>query len=1003
MKNPLRFLMLASLAVVSQADVACAADPSVEKYPAYNEDFGPLPILTPPAEEVAGVETPRALLNGTWRFSAAPPAQIFAEDLDERSWAPIEVPGEWSMQGFTVAKDTAAGYRRQFAVPADWVDQQIKLRFDGVYSDATVWINGREAGHHMGGFTPFELDITQLAHPGKNNTIALAVKRESLTNDKFTTFGSRYGWHPLGGIPRKVSLFAVPSLNIASLHATTLFDHEYRDAKLRVMLNIANQSAQSVAGSEVQFELTGPGASTNTVVLGTATLPTLAGQQTIAKIVEFPVTAPAKWDAEHPNLYRITGRVVAGGKQLETVRRRIGFRQVEVRGNQLFVNNQPVKLRGVCRHETHATRGKSLTPALSRKLAELFREANINFVRTSHYPPTEEFLEACDELGMFVEEEAPFHHAKPILTPEYRQATLQHTAEMLESDRSHPCVIVWSVGNESEWSPNFEASAGLIRKVDPTRPRTFNGGDAYVKKYKSFACGEMELGSWHYPGPSGPGGAAKHKKPVIFDEYCHLNTFNREEIVTDPGLREAWGRGFSAMWEKMQASQGCLGGALWAGIDEIFYPPGGNEVGLGAWGIIDSWYRCKPEYFHVKKAYAPLRVLTTALAVPSPGEPVRIEVANRHDFTNLKELTIRWAFGAESGTATTDVPPRSVGALAIHCKSTPQAGQKLALQFLSPRGFLIDTCELAIGKASTLPDEEIAPTTSGAAELVQTEETFTIKTAHATWSVDRRTGQICQVQSAGHNILVSGPVLMVLPLRAGSWGPDSPPHRPGIPPFTPCCTNWHTSTVQASRSNQCVTIQVDGHYDEAAGGYSLSFDSAGRMSVHYRFVYGSAVDPRQIGVVFDLPASCNTLAWERDAQWTGYPPDHIGRPVGQAKAFRKASWPKSEYGQPPPWPWSLDTSELGINDFRATRLNIRHVSLRGDDGFGLQANSDGTQHSRAYVEGDRVRWLMAKFCTAGAEHYFSSHLKAERQPLQNGSVIEDTVKLEIISPRIGNK
>ena len=851
-------ILIAIAAVPPVGHIAAAA----EQGPAYNEDFGPTPILTPPPDEVAGVKTPVAALGGTWRFAAAPTEAFFAQDFDDRSWKPIDVPSEWAMQGFTVAKGTAAGYRRQFVFPADWAGQQIKLRFDAVYSDATVCINGREAGHHMGGFTPFELDVTRLAHPGQPNTIAVAVKQESLTNDKFTTFGSRYAWHPLGGISRKVRLFAVPPLNVVSLHVTTRFDREFRNATLRVMLDVANQSPQAIAGAEVRFELAGLGAAVNPVVLGSVALPALAPQQRIAKNAEFPIMAPAKWDAEHPNLYVLTGRVVAGGKWLETVRRRIGFRQVEVRGNQLFVNDRPVKLRGVCRHEAYATRGKSLTPALSRKVAQLFRDANINLVRTSHYPPTEEFLDACDELGLFVEEEAPFHHAQPIVAPDYRQATVRHTAEMLEHDRSHPAVIIWSVGNESDWSPNFEASAGLIRKVDSTRPRLFSGD--YFRKYKGFACGEMEIASWHYPGPGGPGGAANYRKPVIFDEYCHLNTYNREEIVTDPGLRDAWGRGFAAMWEKMYVSRGCLGGALWAGIDEIFYLPTGNEVGLGAWGILDSWYRCKPEYWHVKKVYSPVRVLTPAIAVPSPGEPIRVEVANRHDFTNLRELTIQWTFGAESGTATADISPRSTGTLAIRTKTTPQSGEKLVLQFLSPRGFLIDVCELAIGKPPTPPDDGVAPNPSGATELIQTEDTITVKTAHVTWSVDRRSGLIRRAHSAGRNVLVGGPVLMVLPLRSDPTGFGSPPHRPGILAFTPCCTDWQATIVQASRGDRGVTIQVEGQYREAAGGYTLHVDGAGRMSVYYRFVYGGAVDPRQIGVVFDLPASCTTLEWQRD-------------------------------------------------------------------------------------------------------------------------------------------
>jgi len=365
-----------------------------------------------------------------------------------------------------------------------------------------VWINGREAGHHMGGFTPFELDVTGLARPGQPNTIAVAVKRESLTNDKFTTFGSLYAAHPLGGISRKVRLFAVPPLNIVSLHVATLFDREYRNATLRVMLKVANQSPQTVAGAEARLELASPGAAANPVVLGSVALPALPPQRTFARM-----SSSRSWrrpvDAEHPNLYVLTGRVAAGQKRLETVRRRIGFRQVEVRGNQLIVNNQPVKLRGVCRHEAYGNRGRSLTPPLWRKVAELFRDANVNLVRTSHYPPAEEFLDACDELGLFVEEEAPFHHAQPSLRRTIARQpcdTRPRCWSTTESPRGNYLVG----GKRGRLESEFRGLGRAHSQGRSTRPRLFSGD--YFRKYKGFACGEMEIASWHYPGPGVPAG-----------------------------------------------------------------------------------------------------------------------------------------------------------------------------------------------------------------------------------------------------------------------------------------------------------------------------------------------------------------------------------------------------------------------------------------------------------------------------------------------------------------
>ena len=594
-----------------------AGSPSVQ----IGEDAVPLPVFTPRPEAIADLAHPSLNLSGIWRFASEPPEHFASLDLDDRDWAPIEVPGEWAMQGFTVPAGTAAGYRRRFNVPANWAGMRVKLRCDAVYSDATVWLNGQLAGRHMGGFTPFELDITDLLRPGQENLLAVAVKKESLTDEKFTTFGSKYAAHPMGGISRKITVFAVPAVHLQDLVITTDLDADFRDATLRLAMEVANEGNVATNNAKIRLELHDANGKAVAITPAMVALPAIPPGGAAVQAVDIPVAAPRLWDAEHPNLYTLVCRVEAGGQRPVVVRRQFGFREVEVRGNRMFVNGHAVKLRGVCRHEDYAIRGRSLLPGMWRETVRLFREANVNLIRTSHYPPAEELIAACDELGMFVEEEAPFHHAQFITTPEYRAATLQHTAEMVRRDRSHPSIILWSVGNEAPWSPNFEASAELIRRLDPTRPRLFSHGQ--YDKYQQMRYGPMEVDSWHYPGPSGPGRAANSPRPVIFDEYCHLNTYNREETVTDPGLRDAWGRKFAAMWEAMVASEGCLGGALWAGIDEVYLLPE-REVGWGAWGPIDSWYRPKPEYWHVKKVYSPVRIPNEPLAVPKAGEPIRI-------------------------------------------------------------------------------------------------------------------------------------------------------------------------------------------------------------------------------------------------------------------------------------------------------------------------------------------------------------------------------------------
>ena len=641
-----------------------------------------LPRLTP--RPACFTNDPSVDLTGTWRFHPAPPKKFWVgTEAQGEGWADIAVPGEWVMQGFTVEKDAAAAYWRTFDIPAAWQGQRIKLRCDGVFSDATVWVNGQEAGHHEGGFTPFELDVTPCVVFNAANRIALAVKNESVADTLASA--SQYATHPLGGITRKIGLFAVPDQHLATLNFTTTFDAACKDALLHVKAEIVNEGAAASPATELAITLNDPKPQPVTLPIGAVTLPAMAAGASHTLSLDIPVAAPLKWDAEHPNLYTVVCTLAQGGKTVETVQRRIGFRQVEVRGSELYVNNQPVKLHGVCRHETHPTRGRSLTPELWRQDADLFRKANVNYIRTSHYPPAEEFIEACDELGLFVEEEAPIcwagHGANAIWKTwkdddeKFRSIIVRETLEMVARDYNHPSVIIWSLANESLWNAHFQHSLDAVKAADPSRPASFH--DQAWGPYNN-QHNQADIAVFHYPTPEQADKPDDRGRPMLFGEYCHLNAYNRREIVTDPGVRDAWGQAIASMYDKMYAAKGCLGGAIWSGIDDIFLLPDGKAVGYGSWGPIDGWRRKKPEYWHMKKAYSPIRILDTTLAASASGVPLTVKVENRYDFTNLKELRIEWHLGKESGFVHPDIPPRKHGGHYDSTANRPVRGRRAA-------------------------------------------------------------------------------------------------------------------------------------------------------------------------------------------------------------------------------------------------------------------------------------------------------------------------------------
>lgn len=948
-----------------------------------------VPRLTPAPQAVAGLRDFSLSLDGEWQFNSAPPAEFWKSA--PMNWKRIQVPGEWTMQGFTVAPNVAAGYTRTFVVPADWIGRRLKLRCDSIYSDAVVWINGREAGKHLGGFTPFELDVTDLLEPGKENRISIAVKNESLADTMAS--GSKYAAHPLGGILRKMYLLALPLVNVAGLQVSTKFDAAYRDATLRAELQIANEGTAPIAEAEAVFELIGPDKHPVAIAPTRVKLPPLAPGETLDRTVEISVAAPAQWDPEHPNLYVLKCRLLNGSAAMEMVERRFGFRQVEIRGNQMFINNHVVKLRGVCRHEVHPLLGRSPTPELWREDAELYAAGNCNFIRTSHYPPAEEFISACDEVGLMVEEEAPFCWAGKNNSVAARNYTLQAEFEMLQRDRSHPSIIQWSLANESQpWGTNFAIAVAPMRALDPTRPLTFE-----VASFSKNPQPPLDIDISHYPGPGTVTSEyANHPRPVLNGEYCHLNAYNRREQIGDPGLRDVWGLGMAHMWETMLAAQGCLGGSIWAAMDDTFFLPDGRTVGYGTWGPLDGWRRTKPEYWHMAKSYSPVRIVESNLVLASGDTSARLTVQNRSDFANLEEFKFAWTLAGKSGTAKASAIPGQSGVLTIPVTGDAN-GKLLEIRVTGPRGFMVDAYRFVIGgeKMETPPPLRMA----GELKLVQDAKTISVSGNGFQFVFGADSGQLQMAREGQRELELSGPCLTLVPLDGEGGGTQITGHEPTFKPLWGLCTGWKASSVKAEQTGKTVTVKVEGTYVEAVGGYEMTIDGTGRLSVSWKFTLNNALNPRQTGVTFILPKDCQTLSWHRHGQWSWYPEDHIGRTDGTTPAFYQHPFcglagPRTQ----PTWPWSQDQNEYGCNDFRSTKFNIFSAALTNPTGTGLRAVAAGDRHAHAWIDGDHAFLLVPNYANDGAEKFFKSTRAIPNRPIAKGGDATGSVQVELVSP-----
>jgi hypothetical protein len=934
---------------------------------------------TPMPSSVGDLKDFKIDLSGNWQFNASPEKDFFQKS-ELSGWKTIEVPGEWVMQGFTVKSGEYAGYVRSFKIPNEWKGKRILLKCEAVYSECEIWINKKQVGRHLGGMTAFQTDITSQVKNGENN-ISITVRSESLADT--LSNASQYAVHPLGGITRPIYLIALPEVNVASFHVSTTFDSKYEDATLKTELKIANETAKEQK-AELKLTLRDVSGKTIAATGKSVTIVTIVPNTVNPTTIELNVASPKKWDPEHPNLYFLECAVNIDGKEITKVIRRFGFRQIEVRKNQVFVNNQPIKLKGVCRHEVSPVRGRSLTGNQWAEDVRIFKEANVNYIRTSHYPPNEKLMDACDELGMFVEEEAPFCWAieKPVNDENYFEAILQPTLEMVERDKSHPCIIQWSLANESEnFTELFKTSADQVKAADPSRPRNFSqygeDGDG----------GYLEIGNHHYPGPGGPDKYRDNRRPVTFDEFCHLNAYNRYELMTDPGVRDFWGDILLNMWEKMYYSKGVLGGALWAGIDDSFFLPGGPVVGYGTWGPIDGWRRPKPEYWHTKKIFTPVKV---NLLEGQANDSVTLEMENRYFFSNLNECQIVWKNGNQSGKLNPDIKTGAKGLVKLPISYS--ALHKLTIDVYRDSEVPVDQYEFDLRKPviteQTATGETFKWSKNGTAQLAESSKLI----------VSISNENLFISNSSGEPILNGWPVLMLIPLNS-TGDTQMTKETPEYGLFSPAASNRKIEAIELIKENSSIKIVVKESYKEAVGKQTINLFADGHIELAFEFKMLTDANYRQWGISFTLPETMNTLNWKRKGLWSVYPDDHIGRNEGTAKLFSDhAKCGLAGPSTKPTWSYNMDQTKFGSNDFRSTKRNILQASLQSENASGIKVVSDGLQNLRCWSMNKNIYMLVSEHDNPGSERFlrdYIDHAARFDQPFKQGQTIQGTINLQI--------
>lgn len=876
----------------------------VERLP----DEASYPVL----QELAGVETPAVLLSGTWQFRYSP----------DSKWDKIQVPGEPAMQGYAIEHDKPFTYRKSFTVPADYAGKHTILRFDGVYSYARLFVNGTFVREHHGGFTRWETDVTPFVRPGKKNEIRLEV------TDRLDdiSYASGYAHHPIGGILRDVTLFALPETCLYDFYAETHLDAAYEDAVLKI-----GYSSPVAGGAEVAYTLTDP--SGRRYPLAQSRFPLEEG----GNMNELPVKNPLKWDAEHPNLYTLTITLSKDGKEIGRFDRRIGFRDVKIEKDRMLVNGMPVKLRGACRHDIHPTLGRTTTAELDSLDVILFKRSNMNFVRTSHYPPTERFLEYCDRYGIYVESETAvcfvdtyrqknYAPGKTQDSAEFTPRYLSQCREMVKSFRSHPSILFWSIGNESVYGTNFQQCWDWVKATDKTRPVIFSYPGSVGEKKPVY-----DILSMHYQDVNGnlnqwnrsTHGFQGKGIPALFDEWAHPACYTYATLQEDPNIREFWGHSIERMWSGLFDAPGGLGGAIWGYVDETFMLPEpkvgtafwkefartakpedyqGKCVGYGEWGIVDVWRREKPEFWAAKKAYSPVRLMTTEVASFLSGQRLLLPLYNRFDHTDLDEIKIRYTYkGVEKELPAPSIAPHQKGLLVIPAEAWEE-GELLSICFYTATGELLDAEQVSLGSDYhvRLADSEASPV-NGVLQVEETAGMMTIKGDGFEIPFSKETGLICNATSKGQVIIEKGPFLHLDINLNHLTGAEV---RKSARKFLASDSDWKKQSLTYTRKEGTVEVALSGFYQDVQTDILIRISPAGEMNVSYVVAGQPNGYLRETGLSFYLPERLDYLQWERKGMWSCYPEGAFAGNTGETSLYN----PKQvRYGENPAQPWSADT------------------------------------------------------------------------------------------------
>jgi len=837
-------------------------------------------------------------LNGTWKFHWSPdpasrPEDFYRKGFRDRKWDDIRVPSNWELKGYgvpiyvnqpyewtddpqppTIPTDhnPVGSYRKGFTIPSSWSGKEVFIHFGAVKSAFYLWINGEKVGYSQGSKTPAEFRITPFIKQG-SNLLAVEVYRWS----DGSWLECQDFWR-ISGIEREVYLEARPPQYVHDFFCKAGLTNDYSAGLLDLQLELRDLTGMASGEYALEAMLYAPG-NPDTPVWTAAESFLFKSQYRIGFSDVIEEVQP--WSAETPDLYTLVISLKdENGNPLEYVSSRVGFRTSEIKYGQLLINGKPVLLKGVNRHEHDEYEGHVVSGEMMLKDIELMKKHNINAVRTCHYPNDPGWYELCDRYGLYVIDEANIEsHGmgyRPDRTlgnnPIFRKSHLDRTIRMVERDKNHPSVIIWSLGNEAGDGVCFNATYDWIKDRDRTRPvqyeRTVSGRNTDI-----FCPMYAPVHSMIRYVESHP------EKPLIQCEYAHAMGNSTGNLM------DYWG-----VIEKYDLLQG---GFIWDWVDqglakytdegEKYWAYGGDfgpadvpsDGTFCLNGLVFPDRTIQPGLIEVKRAYQYIGFS------PVPFTVNRVRITNKHDFASLDKFDIRWRLEAEGravSRGTIETPDLAPGASGVYDLDLARGMEKRKTEYflnfeavtrkaegMIPAGHVVATAQFALNPEvmSVMDPGDFSEGANREVEIEETLDSVKIVTPVSEIYFDRKTGRMVSCVAGGKSLIWEGP-------RPNFWrAPTENDFGNGMPKR---CAMWHHFGEELELQT-LVPLQTENHtmllaeYIHPGNGsnYTVSyhFNAGGEVMVHASFRPSADGFPEvpRFGMTMVLPEGMDSLEY----------------------------------------------------------------------------------------------------------------------------------------------